>query len=857
MPQLSIVIPALDALELLEATLVSVLQNRPDDCEIVVVLDRAYEDPYELQDEVRFVVLPQARTLVAALRSALPLCRALLVHLLAPGVEVEEGWTEPVLRHFYDNRVAAVAPLVLRSREDEVVCACGLDYGAGGVRRRRACGTALENLQSGGDVLGPTLMAGFYRTDVLRALPAPFDDRVTAELLDVDVALQIRAAGYRAVVEPRSFAYRAGAELPKATPFAEARGAERLFWRNAPAVGWFRSLALHLPAVLAGALKHRSFGAVTTSVLGRLIACLEIVGYRRHHQSLAALGTPGLAYTTTSTGDNIRIDAAHPRSATAAKSARADAKNSALRLSRPKFADCAMLCASTMMVPIYASALLDGARFHASVSLCAFPARAISTALALTLLCGGASSSNAAEPQTRGPAIDGMFSSRFGIGGCHVRNRSATDNAAWIPQMAAVGLNVIRSPQAGWGAVEPEEGRWAWDELDRQIQYLDEQGFEYGILLHGNAKWNTLDERGTLPVNNLAAWSNYAGQVAAHVKGRAKHFEIWNEPPNGTGRDQTPADYAKIVVAAHDAVKKAQPEALVGLAAKSVHVNYLEQVIQAGARDHFDFIVLHPYEVLNGVANNTGSEAVFLNIVPTVRKMLAAQNPSKQNVPIIFTELGSDAGKGLDHQAHALVKAYVMSIAQGVASVQWFEGRDGDSGPMGLIEAKGKPRPSYTAMQQTLRHFGHAPQYLGWVLLNDRHYGFVFRGAETTILCTWARPGAPDVVDFRGDVRIVNPTTGNIVTARSYELGVAPVIVLDVPQMFVDSCKRICRRRSRGTATTRPLSRCRLNSAKRRSSAACIRSPVPTWPRPSWHTAVRRGPATCPAEICSWSIRIF
>ena len=47
----------------------------------------------------------------------------------------------------------------------------------------------------------------------------------------------------------------------------------------------------------------------------------------------------------------------------------------------------------------------------------------------------------------------------------------------------------------------------------------------------------------------------------------------------------------------------------------------------------------------------------------------AAQNPGRADVPIIFTELGADAKRGADRQAHALVKAYAMSIAQGVASV--------------------------------------------------------------------------------------------------------------------------------------------------------------------------------------------
>ena len=130
------------------------------------------------------------------------------------------------------------------------------------------------------------------------------------------------------------------------------------------------------------------------------------------------------------------------------------------------------------------------------------------------------------------------------------------------------------------------------------------------------------------------------------------------------------------------------------LAAKSAHISYLEQVIRAGAKDHFDFITLHPYEVLNGVVDDAGTESVFLHIVPTLRKMLAAQDPAKANVPVIFTELGCSVKKGAAVQANALVKAYTMGIAEGVECIEWFEGRDGDSGPMGLLDREGKPRPA-------------------------------------------------------------------------------------------------------------------------------------------------------------------
>ncbi|HSI64699.1 MAG TPA: hypothetical protein VLE43_16340, partial [Candidatus Saccharimonadia bacterium] len=341
----------------------------------------------------------------------------------------------------------------------------------------------------------------------------------------------------------------------------------------------------------------------------------------------------------------------------------------------------------------------------------------------------------------------------------------------------------------GWSQVEPEEGKWDWKDLDEQIQYLTGKGFAVGGLFNGGVRWNTKDKPGTLPVNNLPAWANYVSTIVQHTKGRVKRWEVWNEPPNGTGRDQTPADYAKIVIASYDAAKAADPTCLVGIAAKSAHVNYLEQAIKAGAKDHFDYITLHPYEVLNGIADNAGTEPVFMNIAPTVRKMLAAQNPEKGDVPIIFTELGCDVKKGADVQAHALVKAYTMGIAQGIACIQWFEGMDGDSGPLGLLDRKGAPRPSYTAMAQMIQHLGQHPEYLGWVLYHEKHYGFVFQGAKGTVLITWARQGNAADIKFSKELQVVDPLTGGVSRADHLTLSVAPVLVLDVPDEVLQEAK--------------------------------------------------------------------
>jgi len=212
-------------------------------------------------------------------------------------------------------------------------------------------------------------------------------------------------------------------------------------------------------------------------------------------------------------------------------------------------------------------------------------------------------------------------------------------------------------------------------------------------------------------------------------------------------------------------------------------------VIKAGGRDHFDFITLHPYEVLGTVADGAGTEALYMNIVPTVRKMLAAQNLAKTHVPIIFTELGYDAGKSAQRQAEALVKAYTMGIAQGVECIEWFEGRDGDSGPMGLLDKNGKPRLAYTAMAQLIKYLGQRPTDLGWLLFDKRDYGFVFQGPKGTVIAAWARTGKPTELVFDSSVEIINPLTGESAKATRYELTASPILVIGAPANLVNEAQ--------------------------------------------------------------------
>ncbi|HLY73532.1 MAG TPA: hypothetical protein VKU80_05390 [Planctomycetota bacterium] len=407
----------------------------------------------------------------------------------------------------------------------------------------------------------------------------------------------------------------------------------------------------------------------------------------------------------------------------------------------------------------------------------------------ILLFQGGAGSQDESKPDPNAPL------SIFGIGSCHSCNWGAPANQRWMPQMVAIGITNHRTCNTGWPSIEREEGKWAWEDLDKQMAYLDSQKVTYGGIFAGTPKWNTKDKGGTLPVNNIEGWARYCGEVVKRCRGRIKYWEVWNEPPNGTGRDQTAADYAKIVIAAYDAAKAADPNCFVGIAAKSVAITYLDQAIKAGAKGHFDYVTLHPYEVSGCTIKHPGTEPVYLQIAGTLRKMLAVQDPAKSQCPIIFTELGHAASgqygarmagfSDPEVMAHAVVKYYAMGIAQGITCIQWFEAMDGDSGPMGLLDGKAQPRPAYNALARMIKLFGQHPSYLGWVLLNDRHYAFVFEGAKGTVLATWASSRAADPVDFGKPVQILDPQSGAVSQEATHLLTIAPILVDGVPESLV------------------------------------------------------------------------
>lgn len=334
---------------------------------------------------------------------------------------------------------------------------------------------------------------------------------------------------------------------------------------------------------------------------------------------------------------------------------------------------------------------------------------------------------------------------------------------AWLPAMAEAGISSVRNFRA-----PPED--------DKLSPILAAGMSAVGIL-----QWSPRTP-GSLPVDDLDGWRNYVtGEVTRH-KGRVKHWEVWNEPPNFT-EDKSPASYARVVAAAYDAAKAVDPGVQIGLAAKSNHVNFLAETIDAGAADKFDFVTLHPYEIAELLVQ--GWEGQFMSIVPRVRRMLMARNPARAQVPVWFTEIGISAAPppgrgrvGPTGQADGLVKIYSMAFAQGVPRVYWFDPRDSEGLTMGLTTGDGSKRPAWQALRSLWTYFGERPDYAGWTQPGNAWYGFVFKGPQGVVLSAWARPGQSSQLALPSEVLQVDPRTGAANATRTPTISEVPVLLV-------------------------------------------------------------------------------
>jgi hypothetical protein len=320
-PALSIVVPTVDDTAALEETLVSVLENRPDDCEIIVPIACRYDDPWNIGEEVRFVVAPPHAGLAACTNLGVAASRGRVIHVLAAGWRATHGWADAALACFdaaSDDAavadVAAVVPLVVDAREPTRVVSVGVRLSRGGRRVRVAPAGRRSRLDGRGfdastlRPSAPRLEAGFWRADVLAAAGAGFATTCGDTWCDADMGVTIEVLEGRVVVAADSRVV-AGDVRPEPTAFMRGLQAERVFWRSLAQRPLLTSVVCHAWEVVRSALAAAPLG-IAPMVVGRLVGLMQFGGYFAHARRVQAVR----AAATTGVADGpatVRIDGPH------------------------------------------------------------------------------------------------------------------------------------------------------------------------------------------------------------------------------------------------------------------------------------------------------------------------------------------------------------------------------------------------------------------------------------------------------------------------------------------------------------------------------------------------------------------
>jgi len=321
-PRLSIVIPTPADTAAMEETLVSVLEHRPDDCEIVVALGCEYADPWNIREEVRFVQAPTGSSLVSCVNLGVAASEGDVVHILAAGWRATEGWTDLPLERFEDDELGAVVPLGVAADDRERVVSAGVRCAVGGRRIDVAADTRWNQVRVSGQLptgvalpQGPVLEAGFWRSNFLERTGSGFTTACGDEAADADMAVTLSRSGRRVEVAQYSVVV-----APSATPrrvrtpsFQAGLHAERLFWRSVAGSSFVSALVLHAVEIVRHAFARAPLGTVPM-LLGRMLAFLQFgdsVARYRQLRSVMAAAELNTGSRTAEEQQTIRIDGPH------------------------------------------------------------------------------------------------------------------------------------------------------------------------------------------------------------------------------------------------------------------------------------------------------------------------------------------------------------------------------------------------------------------------------------------------------------------------------------------------------------------------------------------------------------------
>lgn len=257
---------------------------------------------------------------------------------------------------------------------------------------------------------------------------------------------------------------------------------------------------------------------------------------------------------------------------------------------------------------------------------------------------------------------------------------------SWQPRALSgaesIGLTEFRD-EVLWHNVEQIDGRLVFSSMRESYpSMLRARGAGMVLLVYtGHPNW----ESGHLPLSpeGQAAFARYTARIVERFP-HIHTVEVGNEfnshvfasverwPTDLSARAQA---YVRLLEATENAVQKVNPDIrIVGGAAHSIPLAWIEAVMEHGGGKHMDAFVIHTY--------TTEPEHLYRQI------MLMRQVPGLETMPIEITEFGTT---NAEDTPGYLLRNYCQMALSGVTRAVWYPFSPRGDGLIPLLEASGEP----------------------------------------------------------------------------------------------------------------------------------------------------------------------
>jgi len=230
-----------------------------------------------------------------------------------------------------------------------------------------------------------------------------------------------------------------------------------------------------------------------------------------------------------------------------------------------------------------------------------------------------------------------------------------------LTMLKEMGFGWIKHEFA-WRDIEGiEKGKQDWWKADQIVHAVEAAGLNLVARLDRQPFWS--QEPGSSlkenrPPANSQDFADFCGMIAERYRGQVAAYQVWNEP--NLSREwgdlpPNPVEYTALLRACYEAIKSADPEAIVisaGLAPTGTwsevampDMEYLRRMYDAGAGSYFDVLGIHapgykappetsPDEAASSVVYGQGRWFAFRH-VEDMRAIMVANGDGRKQLAIL------------------------------------------------------------------------------------------------------------------------------------------------------------------------------------------------------------------------------